>query len=103
MNHPYDEIVRNLTYLRRYARALTGSKKSGDGLVRACLETLLQEPEQVSAGGDMRLQLFRLFHRVWDRLAAPGSEEAAVPGSLGIEERLQALPPRERQVLLLTA
>jgi CheY-like chemotaxis protein/DNA-directed RNA polymerase specialized sigma24 family protein len=104
MSHPYDEIVRNLTYLRRYARALTGSQKSGDGLVRACLETLVQEPDRIAADGDVRLQLFRLFHQVWERLAMPEAGEP-VEGSapLDVEARLQALPPRERQVLLLTA
>jgi CheY-like chemotaxis protein/DNA-directed RNA polymerase specialized sigma24 family protein len=103
MNQFQDEIARNLTYLRRYARALTGSQRSGDGLVRACLETLLEEPERISKEGDGRIQLFKLFHQVWQRLAAPENGEGSEPLSLTIEERLQALPARERQVLLLTA
>ena len=35
------DIARQLPYLRRYARALAGSQKVGDGLVRDCLERLL--------------------------------------------------------------
>src|SRR4026208_1928468 len=33
-------IAEHLPYLRRYARALCGTQKSGDAYVRACLETI---------------------------------------------------------------
>jgi CheY-like chemotaxis protein/DNA-directed RNA polymerase specialized sigma24 family protein len=100
------EIVKNLPYLRRYARALTGSQANGDGLVRVCLETLLQEPDRLTARDNVRRQLFRLFHEVWQRLAAADSEPApGVPGGkpLTVEARLRSLPSQERQILLLTA
>ena len=101
-----EEIVKNLGYLRRYARALAGSQQAGDAYVRACLEVLLQEPERVSAGADVRRQLFSLFHDVW-RTVAPAEDaerngEAPGPEALTVEARLEALPPHERQILLLT-
>ena len=62
-----EKIIENLRYLRRYARALLGSQQTGDTYVRICLEDLLVEPDRISAEGDVRLQLFRLFHDVWSR------------------------------------
>ena len=40
-------IASHLPYLRRYARALTGSQKSGDNYVRATLEAMIAAPEIV--------------------------------------------------------
>ena len=40
-----DQIARNPPYLRRYARALTGSQAMGDAFVRATLEAALADSE----------------------------------------------------------
>lgn len=100
------EIVKHLPYLRRYARALTGSQANGDGLVRICLETLLQEPDRLADPDDVRRQLFRLFHEVWRRLVASDLDQVPEPSGgrpATVEARLQSLPSQERQILLLTA
>ena len=98
-----EKIVENLRYLRRYARALLGSQQTGDTYVRICLEDLLQEPDRISATGDVRLQLFRLFHDVWSRAGVHDEDESEdEPSDLSVEARLQALPVSERQILLLT-
>jgi DNA-directed RNA polymerase specialized sigma24 family protein/CheY-like chemotaxis protein len=104
-----DEIISNIRYLRRYARALVGSQQAGDQYVRVCLEALLAEPDRLPAGGDVRLSLFRLFHQAWNRTGAAvqSSETADGDGGnlvdLSVEARLQALPAPERQALLLTS
>jgi CheY-like chemotaxis protein/DNA-directed RNA polymerase specialized sigma24 family protein len=97
-----EKIVENLRYLRRYARALLGSQQTGDTYVRICLEDLLQEPDRISATGDVRVQLFRLFHDVWSRTGVHDEDEGDAPSDLSVEARLQALPVSERQILLLT-
>lgn len=97
-----DEIVHNLKYLRRYARALVGSQESGDLYVRVCLEALLAEPGLLPEGSDVRLGLYRLFHVVSSRNLEPGSEASDLI-DLSVEARLKALPAAERQVLLLTS
>jgi CheY-like chemotaxis protein/DNA-directed RNA polymerase specialized sigma24 family protein len=98
-----EKIVENLRYLRRYARALVGSQQTGDTYVRICLEALLQEPDRVTATGDVRLQLFHLFHDVWSRTSASDdAPDGSEPHDLSVEARLQALPVSERQMLLLT-
>lgn len=99
-----EKIVENLRYLRRYARALLGSQQTGDTYVRICLEDLLVEPDRISAEGDVRLQLFRLFHDVWSRTGVHDhdTEGDSELNDLSVEARLQALPVSERQILLLT-
>jgi DNA-directed RNA polymerase specialized sigma24 family protein len=37
-------VAHDLPYLRRYARALTGSQTSGDAYVAATLEALVKDP-----------------------------------------------------------
>ncbi|WP_374650922.1 response regulator [Dongia sp.] len=94
-----DEIVHNLKYVRRYARALMGSQESGDLYVRVCLEALLAEPDVLPAGADVKRGLFRLFHAISNRNLEPGEELV----DLSVEARLRALPASERQILLLTS
>ena len=43
-------LAPHLPYLRRYARALTGSQRSGDAHVRAALTALLEGEETLAAG-----------------------------------------------------
>ena len=54
-----------LPYLRRYARALTGSQKMGDAAVRETLEALLEAPEEMDNQRPARTELFRVFHKLW--------------------------------------
>jgi CheY-like chemotaxis protein/DNA-directed RNA polymerase specialized sigma24 family protein len=96
------EIAVRLPYLRRYARALTGSQSRGDDYIRVCLEVLVEEPGRISGDEDLRTQLYRLFHDVWLPIAELQPQPGAASGR-SIVARLEALPPRERQILLLTA
>lgn len=99
-----DEIISHIKYLRRYARALTGSQVSGDGDVRICLEALLADPALLPAEWDARVELFRLFHSIARRsIAESTAENAGEPRDLSVESRLRALPAPEREVLLLTS
>jgi CheY-like chemotaxis protein/DNA-directed RNA polymerase specialized sigma24 family protein len=100
-----ETIVANVRYLRRYARALLGSQKSGDTYVRLCLETILNQPSVIAADDDVHVQLFKLFHDIWKITPGSAGEATAVPGEPSdhsVQARLDALPPTERQVLLLT-
>ncbi|WP_207478327.1 response regulator [Arenibaculum pallidiluteum] len=97
------EVVKQLPYLRRYARALLGSQDRGDRYVRVTLETYLAEPERIGeADRDSRVALFSLFHDVWS-LIDPEGALGDDPDDLdaGGVRGLASLPPRQRQVLLL--
>ncbi len=98
-----DSIAKLLPFVRRYARALTGSQTRGDNYVRLCLETILAEPKRMQ-GCDPKLQLFKAFHDAWR--AVDGTISSHSRPLLDPDARagsgLAALPPIERQVLLLT-
>ena len=50
-------LAPHLPYLRRYARALTGSQASGDAHVRAALTALLAGDESLTEGVPPRVAL----------------------------------------------
>ena len=58
-------LAPHLPYLRRYARALTGSQSSGDAHVRAALTALLAGDQGLTEGVPPRVGLYHLFHAIW--------------------------------------
>ena len=50
-------VAQHLPYLRRYARALTGSQASGDAYVAATLEALIQDPKVIDSNASTRIGL----------------------------------------------
>lgn len=100
-----DIVAPQLPYLRRFARALTGSQDSGDNYVVAMLETLVADPRNFRRDLTPRAAVYELFVRVWNALptnhqTAPWSVET---GAAGIDKRIEALTPKSRQAFLLTA
>ena len=98
------EIAPHLPYLRRYARALTGSQSHGDAFVRAALEAIVSAPEAFPRDVDPRLGLYRTFHAIWSsaNLDVP-AEEGGSDFERIAQNRLAAITPLSRQALLLTA
>jgi CheY-like chemotaxis protein len=99
------EIIRHIPFLRRYARALTGTQKQGDHYVKASLGSLLEDPAKLAANIPLRLQLFKFFHDSFQSAAgaAPGADGVDPALSpLPMQLHLTQLPSRERQVLLLS-
>src|SRR5579859_2707 len=93
------DIVRLLPYLRRYARALTGSQATGDQYVRLCLEAILAEPGRIKAADDLRVELFTVFHDAWDAVDSTLPHAEAGDAEGGLRMQLAALPSLERQIL----
>nr|WP_272213012.1 hypothetical protein [Marinicella sp. W31]MDC2878950.1 hypothetical protein [Marinicella sp. W31] len=58
-------IAAHLPYLRRYARAVTGSQTSGDAYVAAVLETLIEDVSLFPEDGDDKVSLYKLFSRLF--------------------------------------
>jgi CheY-like chemotaxis protein len=86
-------LAPELPYLRRYARALTGAQSLGDAAVRETLEALLLAPEEFQADQPPRLELYRIFHKLWIGMSAVGRDTGPV----------SSLATHVRQSLLLTA
>ena len=92
-------VVQHLPYLRRYARALTGSQMAGDAYVAATLETLVNEPETIGQGTNVKVDLFRVFTRIWNSLSVNGKGEQ-IQRDLPAEVRLGQITPLPRQAFL---
>ena len=92
----------HLPFLRRYARALTGSQESGDAYVRASLAALAEDPARIERSLPDRVSLYRFFHAIWDSSGAR-LDGGSVPEGTAHDERLQALAPHPRQAFLLTS
>lgn len=100
------EIAPHLPYLRRYARALTGSQSHGDAFVRAALEAIVSAPDAFPRDVDPRLGLYKTFHAIWSsaNLDVPGEEgDAGSDFERIAQNRLASITPLSRQALLLTA
>ncbi|MEM8789921.1 MAG: response regulator [Pseudomonadota bacterium] len=96
------EIGGNLPYLRRYARALTGSQTSGDGYAAATLESILSDPGAYNADLPAKEALFAVFHAIWASTGQPVAAEAADTGLAAKARRyLERLTPNTREALLL--
>jgi DNA-directed RNA polymerase specialized sigma24 family protein/CheY-like chemotaxis protein len=98
------EIAPHLPLLRRYARALTGAQASGDAFVAATLEAIVASPTEFPRDLEPRAGLYKIFHRIWESAnIEPGDDgDEDTPGARKAQERLRALAPLTRQVLLLT-
>jgi len=86
-----DDVIQCLPFVRRYARALTGSQPAGDALVAAALMSF-SAPD--NGGSEINAVRVRLFREVTQRAKSDGGGADDNPGVLGA---------RERQILLLTA
>jgi CheY-like chemotaxis protein len=99
-----ESLAPHLPYLRRYARALTGSQTSGDAYVRAALTALLAGQSELVSYLPPRVALYRLFHVIWASTASPTDHDVpAGADRLTPQERLHSLTASGRAALLLTA
>lgn len=99
------DISAHIPYLRRFARALVGSREGGDAYVLATLEALVAEPGKLRRSEDFRVALYRLFLEVWS--SAPINAERAPPDA-GLEEggarrNLDSIALKPRIAFLLNA
>jgi Sigma-70, region 4 len=99
------QIVRWLPHLRRHAHALTGSRDRGDSYVMACLSVLAVEPQRLPCTGDGQVEIYKLFHTIWQMVDReyPLTDADPATDELVLCEGLAELPPLCRQILLLVS
>jgi len=93
-------VAQYLPYLRRYARALTGSQSSGDAYVAAALEAIAKEPQLLNTSTNPRVALFGIFSVIWNSLAINAEAEPITSGA-SIDRRLTQIASGPRQAFLL--
>ncbi len=99
------EVAAHLPFLRRYARALTGSQPTGDAFVRATLEAALADSELAESLRGGRVPLYRAFNKVWSSAYLEVADEQPAGGGLhesAAQDQLRKITPVNRQALLLT-
>lgn len=101
-----EELRGHLPFLRRYARALTGSQQHGDNYVHTTLEVIVAAPDEFHSGDGTRIDLYRNFHRIWESAYIDEGEDGddgEHPLVRAAHQRLVQITPLGRQILLLTA
>jgi DNA-directed RNA polymerase specialized sigma24 family protein len=98
-----EKIAPHLPYLRRFARALTGTQTVGDIYVQAALEALIAEPSHLADARDVRTILYRLLLGVWRAIPINAKVDASIASPVEISARrnLEAITPRPRIAFLL--
>ncbi len=97
-------IASDLPYLRRYARALTGSQSSGDSYAAATLEAVLQDRSVFDEDLAPRVALFKAFHVIWASAGQPteNDEDGDVSRlEAAAQDHMARLTPNAREALLL--
>lgn len=97
-------VAPHLPTLRRFARALTGSQKSGDAYVVETLEAIVADPGSFTQA-DARCALYKLFLILWGSLAVNSEVDAGQvsPDPTEDTQNLDSISLRPRVALLLTA
>lgn len=95
-----ETIAPQLPYLRRFARALTGSQESGDAYVVAVLETLVTDPDAFPPAQTKRVGLYKCFLKVWNSIRI--NQDPATPRTQA-DRSLEAITPLPRQAFLLAS
>ncbi|AEI96382.1 response regulator [Roseobacter litoralis] len=105
MSNPSDttdissQLANYLPYLRRFARAMTGSQSSGDRFAAAALETILTD-RSVLDGSDVKTGLFRVLYRIWSSAGAP-VDDAESGLKARAQKHMAKLTDNSREALLL--
>ena len=99
-----DLVAPQLPYLRRFARALTGSQERGDAYVVATLETFVADPRIFRRDIPAKAAVYQTFLNVWNAMPFNQTPEAAGNGLEEIaQRRIETLTPLPRQAFLLAA
>jgi DNA-directed RNA polymerase specialized sigma24 family protein len=99
------EVAAHLPFLRRYARALTGSQSTGDAFVKATLEAALADQDLADSLRGGRVPLYAAFNKLWSSAYLEVAEEEGPVGGLhenAARDQLKKITPLNRQALLLT-
>ncbi|ANU08779.1 response regulator [Paraurantiacibacter namhicola] len=99
------EVATHLPFLRRYARALTGSQQTGDAFVHQTLEAALADDELSESLKGGRVPLYKAFNAIWSSAYMEvdgGNAESASDHEGAAQDHLRRITPVNRQALLLT-
>ncbi len=97
-------IAPHLPYLRRFARAVSGSQTSGDAHVAAVLEALIADVSIFPSASSDRVSLFKLFAGMFTTTAVKQpSDQQAASWERKAAANLASIAPQARQAFILVS
>jgi DNA-directed RNA polymerase specialized sigma24 family protein len=97
-------IAPHLPFLRRFARAVSGSQASGDALVAAMLEAIIADVDMYPKASSDRIALYKIFAKLFSSIVIRVPQEKPLSAwEQRAAANLGALAPRPRQAFLLVA
>lgn len=90
----------HLPYLRRFARAITGSQATGDSYVKTALEALVAGGAELDKDLTPKTSLFQMFLGIWNSTGGVLQDDSEAAGSVAAK-RVTKLAPKSRQAFLL--
>jgi len=101
----YGAVKTHLPFLRRFARALTGSQDGGDSYTVATLEAIIADRSAFDLNLPARVSLFRSFHAVWSSAGSAADLSSDRPTGLeaAAQNRISELTPPSREAFLLSS
>ncbi len=97
-------IAPHLPFLRRYARAVTGSQTSGDAYVAAALEALIADSSAFPEATSDRVALFKLFAKLFGSTRIEiGEAQSPFAWEQRAAANLASVPPMPRQAFILVS
>jgi CheY-like chemotaxis protein/DNA-directed RNA polymerase specialized sigma24 family protein len=99
-----DSVAPYVPFLRRFARALSGTQAGGDAYVAATLEAILADPDCLDPQLDPKVALYKLFVRGWRDVPANNYVDVPIYGDEASAKRnLAAISLEPRIAFLLSA
>lgn len=101
-----ERVTAHLPYLRRFARSVTGSQKSGDAYVVSTLEAMLADPSVFAPELPPRVALYRTFLTIVNSISlntTKTEQDDRHPALEAAKRNLDILAPKARQAFLLVA
>lgn len=97
-------IAPHLPFLRRYARAVTGSQAAGDGYVAAVLEALIEDISLFPEASNDRISLYKLFCSLFEKVSIDRTESTSpFAWEQQAAANLSLIAPAPRQAFLLVS
>ena len=97
-------IAPHLPYLRRFARAVSGSQNSGDAMVAAMLEAIIADRSVFPDASNTRIALYQVFAKLFTSINIRVPDTTSDDNwERNASANLAALAPLPRQAFLLVA
>lgn len=98
-----EKIRKELPFLRRYGRALSGNQAQGDDFAAATLEQILHSSDMLDTDPSLKVAMFSIFQRIWTESKATVLVDEDAPLANRAQRHLAILKSEARGALLLSS